>query len=167
MACLDWCVCVHCVAYCCLPNTVQAIVQLHSRWWATFIAWNLKSLRRWAFTHASQHYTPVDQSWLTLLLQMGACFTLIFEGCPLKVNATATWMNPVTRGGLLLVLSLPPLQPYWFFCLFGFSSNDHFRHQWRHLLSQLARTRWCYPRACKFIDLASSPKTRLTGLLTS
>lgn len=33
-----------------------------------------------------------------LPLQMGACFTLIFEGCPLKINATATWVNPLTKG---------------------------------------------------------------------
>ncbi|VDN41714.1 unnamed protein product [Dibothriocephalus latus] len=30
-------------------------------------------------------------------VHMGACFSLIFEGCPLKVNATATWVNPSTN----------------------------------------------------------------------
>uniref|UniRef100_A0A5K3FCV8 Mitogen-activated protein kinase kinase kinase kinase n=1 Tax=Mesocestoides corti TaxID=53468 RepID=A0A5K3FCV8_MESCO len=33
---------------------------------------------------------------------MGACFTLIFEGCPLKVNATATWVNPITKAQMII-----------------------------------------------------------------
>ncbi|TGZ73678.1 hypothetical protein CRM22_001399 [Opisthorchis felineus] len=33
---------------------------------------------------------------------MGACFMLLFEGCPLKVNATATWVNPETRSQVIL-----------------------------------------------------------------
>ncbi|VDL59269.1 unnamed protein product [Hymenolepis diminuta] len=33
---------------------------------------------------------------------MGACFTLIFEGCPLKVNATATWVNPLTKAQMII-----------------------------------------------------------------
>ncbi|CAH8608313.1 unnamed protein product [Dicrocoelium dendriticum] len=32
----------------------------------------------------------------------GACFSLIFEGCPLKLNATASWTNPATNGQILL-----------------------------------------------------------------
>ncbi|EUB61433.1 Mitogen-activated protein kinase kinase kinase kinase 5 [Echinococcus granulosus] len=36
------------------------------------------------------------------LRQMGACFTLIFEGCPLKVNATATWVNPLTKAQMII-----------------------------------------------------------------
>ncbi|KAM7535320.1 hypothetical protein Aperf_G00000103846 [Anoplocephala perfoliata] len=33
---------------------------------------------------------------------MGACFTLIFEGCPLKINATATWVNPLTKAQMII-----------------------------------------------------------------
>ncbi|BHF71674.1 Mitogen-activated protein kinase kinase kinase kinase 1 [Sparganum proliferum] len=33
---------------------------------------------------------------------MGACFSLIFEGCPLKVNATATWVNPSTNAQVII-----------------------------------------------------------------
>ncbi|KAF6778596.1 hypothetical protein AHF37_02167 [Paragonimus kellicotti] len=35
-------------------------------------------------------------------VKMGACFSLVFEGCPLKINSTATWINPTNNGQLLL-----------------------------------------------------------------
>ncbi|OON20518.1 CNH domain protein [Opisthorchis viverrini] len=35
-------------------------------------------------------------------VNMGACFSLVFEGCPLKINSTATWVNPVNNGQILL-----------------------------------------------------------------
>ncbi|CAH8566406.1 unnamed protein product [Dicrocoelium dendriticum] len=35
-------------------------------------------------------------------VHMGACFMLLFEGCPLKVNATATWVDPETRSQIIL-----------------------------------------------------------------
>ncbi|CAL8101881.1 unnamed protein product [Calicophoron daubneyi] len=34
-------------------------------------------------------------------VHMGACFMLLFEGCPLKVNSTATWVNPQTRSQVI------------------------------------------------------------------
>ncbi|KAK4469743.1 hypothetical protein MN116_007265 [Schistosoma mekongi] len=33
---------------------------------------------------------------------MGARFSLVFEGCPLKINSTATWINPVNNGQVIL-----------------------------------------------------------------
>ncbi|CAH8459333.1 unnamed protein product [Schistosoma mattheei] len=35
-------------------------------------------------------------------VHMGACFMQIFEGCPLKVNSTATWVNPETLSQIIL-----------------------------------------------------------------
>ncbi|KAK4474123.1 hypothetical protein MN116_003427 [Schistosoma mekongi] len=35
-------------------------------------------------------------------VHMGACFMQIFEGCPLKVNSTATWVNPGTLSQIIL-----------------------------------------------------------------
>ncbi|KAL3318243.1 hypothetical protein Ciccas_003093 [Cichlidogyrus casuarinus] len=33
---------------------------------------------------------------------MGACFMLIFEGCPLKINSTATWVHPIKKCQFIL-----------------------------------------------------------------
>uniref|UniRef100_A0A5K3ERY7 non-specific serine/threonine protein kinase n=1 Tax=Mesocestoides corti TaxID=53468 RepID=A0A5K3ERY7_MESCO len=35
-------------------------------------------------------------------VRMGACFTLVFEGCPLTINSTASWVNPANNGQILL-----------------------------------------------------------------
>ncbi|VDQ02882.1 unnamed protein product [Trichobilharzia regenti] len=34
--------------------------------------------------------------------KMGACFSLVFESCPLKINSTATWTNPANNGQVIL-----------------------------------------------------------------
>lgn len=55
--------------------------------------------------------TPMDEKPLqdgsrsfasTGLTNAGACFSMIFEGCPLKLNSTASWTNPTTNVQLLL-----------------------------------------------------------------
>ncbi|VDO03466.1 unnamed protein product [Rodentolepis nana] len=35
-------------------------------------------------------------------VHMGACFTLVFEGCPLTINSTASWINPANNAQILL-----------------------------------------------------------------
>ncbi len=35
---------------------------------------------------------------VTLCYQMGACFSKVFNGCPLKIHSAASWINPNTRG---------------------------------------------------------------------
>lgn len=32
------------------------------------------------------------------LPQMGACFSKVFNGCPLRIHAAVTWIHPATRG---------------------------------------------------------------------
>jgi len=34
---------------------------------------------------------------------MGACFSKIFNGCPLRVHCTASWIHPETRDQHLLI----------------------------------------------------------------
>ncbi|TPP61670.1 Mitogen-activated protein kinase kinase kinase kinase [Fasciola gigantica] len=62
-------------------------------------------------------------------VHMGACFMLLFEGCPLKVNATATWVNPETRNPFVPTLVIQLIQNYASCLLFSgqvilFGTND-------------------------------------------
>ncbi|KAL4238546.1 Mitogen-activated protein kinase kinase kinase kinase 1 [Mactra antiquata] len=36
-------------------------------------------------------------------VHMGACFSKVFNGCPLKINCTASWINPDTRDEHILI----------------------------------------------------------------
>lgn len=36
---------------------------------------------------------------------MGACFSKVFNGCPLKIHCATSWINPDTRGNVQLVWS--------------------------------------------------------------
>lgn len=36
-------------------------------------------------------------------VHMGACFSKVFNGCPLRINCTACWINPATRDQHILI----------------------------------------------------------------
>lgn len=37
---------------------------------------------------------------------MGACFSKVFNGCPLHVNCTASWIHPYTNGRRFIIMVL-------------------------------------------------------------
>uniref|UniRef100_A0A8C2R7V1 Non-specific serine/threonine protein kinase n=1 Tax=Capra hircus TaxID=9925 RepID=A0A8C2R7V1_CAPHI len=52
------------------------------------------------------HHPPLPLNFLISLLlplQMGACFSKVFNGCPLRIHAAITWIHPVTRDQFLVV----------------------------------------------------------------
>lgn len=38
------------------------------------------------------------------VFQMGACFSKVFDGCPLKINCATSWIHPDTKGKVILGL---------------------------------------------------------------
>ncbi|MBV99242.1 Mitogen-activated protein kinase kinase kinase kinase 2, partial [Eschrichtius robustus] len=53
-----------------------------------------------------EEWTLLGKEELSALLpplQMGACFSKVFNGCPLRIHAAVTWVHPVTRDQFLVV----------------------------------------------------------------
>uniref|UniRef100_A0A7N6BEP2 non-specific serine/threonine protein kinase n=1 Tax=Anabas testudineus TaxID=64144 RepID=A0A7N6BEP2_ANATE len=56
-------------------------------------------------THTCHHFTDLNllhPPVFGFLSQMGACFSKVFNGCPLKIHSAASWINPLTRDQYLV-----------------------------------------------------------------
>lgn len=54
-----------------------------------------------ACTGVSSLYRELVSGFSFGVLQMGACFSKVFDGCPLKINCATSWIHPDTKGKVL------------------------------------------------------------------
>ncbi|KAA3681789.1 uncharacterized protein DEA37_0011963 [Paragonimus westermani] len=88
-------------------------------------------------------------------VKMGACFSLVFEGCPLKINSTATWINPTNNGQMLLFGTNDGI--------YYLNLKDLADSSLELVCSSLYRRHELFPRRCLWLSVVRDTMMSLSG----